>query len=166
MQNLMNKIVYFSLIAVLGIGLSSCEDDQRLAALKTYVSTLKQRVHQQDPKAKIKAYQLPKPVTFPFGEGANEKLLDNADFNQNADPLVAYPLKSYKFVGTLSQGDKMTAFVLAPNHMTYQIKEGDLFGNQAGSVKKIYNDHIEIAEKDSTVSKLGGEKIVIIKLKD
>jgi len=78
-------------------------------------------------------------------------------------PLTEYPLNTYQFLGMMIENNQHLAYLLGPDNITYQIKEGDVLGNLQGRVVKINDDHIEVLESNIIPGQRPKKRIVSIK---
>lgn len=157
---LIKKLIILSIITSFCMILLSCDNSKHLNELKNYVQKVKTETKPTNTKEEKSFFVLPKPVVY-----SNEQMGQDVNaVNPNVNPMQAYPLKSYQFVGTLSEGNTITAYILAPNQITYQVRDGDTIGNRAEKIIKIYNDHIDVAV--NSTANTSQQKIATIKLKD
>lgn len=81
---------------------------------------------------------------------------EQPDMNRPKEELESFPLDGLKMVGTLEQGRKKWALILAPNQVVYRVTNGSHLGQNYGAVTDISNAKVDIEE---TVSDgLGGWK--------
>lgn len=82
----------------------------------------------------------------------------------HTNPLLNYPLAMLKFLGTMEQGNKLFGYILAPDNKMYQVKTGDLIGDQEGKIIDIDQKHIKVLERNPDD---GNKKIIeTLMLKD
>ena len=162
----MIKLLTFMILSIGPLLLAGCEQssDKATIDLQSYVEKLKQNyipIIKPHPKTSIQ--DLPA-VTYqasnlrePFSSPSNELSGD-----QPSKPLQSYPLSSLRFVGTLSKNQIIYAYVMTPDDMIYQIKEGDIIGDHDGRVTHIYHDRINILEQDKDNTEEITQRIVTI----
>ncbi len=119
--------------------LCGCKSEQN--DLKAFVATTKQQVMTEHKQITQSIPALPKPVTYQRAVATNASSQVVV-----GDPLKSYPVSSYVFTGTLTQDNAISAYVMAPDKMIYQVKKGDTLGDQHGTVSNIQEDHLEITE--------------------
>jgi len=153
----------FCLLASLLI-LSGCGGDSRQRELQRYITELKAKAAQKEVKGNANPWQLPTALTYhPGGYSGSEMRAGSA--NGVTNPVQAYPLKALQFVGTLSEGNQLSAYIMTPDSMIYLVKVGDVIGEEYGKIVKIDSDHLEITEKEMTGNQ-PSERIVTLELKD
>jgi Tfp pilus assembly protein PilP len=143
--------------------LPGCREQSRQQEIEAYVARLKLDAEE---KVKVEAnpvWQLPKPVIYQAGNGPADK---NPDAANSSNPLLLYPIKSLQFVGTLTQNNMISAYIMTPDNMIYLVKVGDVIGDNYAKIVKIDSDHIEISEADDRTGNQSGTKIVTMELKD
>ncbi len=86
--------------------------------------------------------------------------------DKHANPLQAYPLSVLRFIGTLSRGNIIFAFIMSPDQMVYQVKQGDMIGDRNGKIISIYPDRINVMEQDTTFGTQSVQRIVTLQLKE
>src|SRR5258708_6712815 len=119
---------YVFIVCIL-IGLffmSGCGGDYRQQELQNYIVELKQTSANKEIKVKASTWQFPKPVTYnPGGYSGSASDMANAKKNMS-NPLESYPVKSLQFVGILTQGNQVSAYIMTPDSMIYLVKVGDV----------------------------------------
>jgi len=124
--------------------LSGCGSDQDERELRGYINQLKTQSALKEVKTKAVVWQLPKAVTYgPDPNQAENRIATKGTSN----PLQVYPLASLHFVGTLTENNQVSAYVMTPDNMIYLVRVGDIIGEDYGKIVKIDSDHIEISEK-------------------
>lgn len=141
-------------LLLLSCFLCGCNSEQ--SDLTTFVATAKQQVLAENKQTTQSIPVLPKPVTYQHAVATQ-----SSSQVMVGDPLKSYPVASYVFTGTLTQDNVISAYVLAPDKMVYQVKQGDTLGNQQGQVSSIQEDHIEITE----ISADNKQKVTSLQLK-
>lgn len=157
----------FILLCWLTLFLTSCEQN-RFSDLKKYIETTRQEkiAHfKKDIFVSIKAHPANYQVSARTPFGAKGGLTPNK-MNVNINPLQAYPLSMLRFVGTVTIGKITTGYVKSPDNMVYQVKVGDLLGDNHGQVKNIYSDRIDVLEKQKQANNTEKEQVVTLQLKD
>jgi len=138
---------------------SACRKNSHLADLVQYIAQLKKReTVSNQPAEKI---AVPAPVVYsaaplraPFGQTATGEKTTVMSKEAEANPLLAYSLSMLRFMGTLSHGRNMVAFILAPDNKVYEVKIGDEMGDTKGKVIHIESDRIDIKEPNGITTTL------------
>ena len=164
-----NKKTPWLLFAVLASALLlfGCDNKEHFKSLEDYILNMKRAIINKK-KAAVAPVVVPA-VALYQAETLREPFADNqmlAAKVGSTNPLQAYPLNMLKFVGTLSEKDTSTAYVIAPDAKLYQVKVGDNIGNHHGLITTILPDRIEVKEQDSETGKPVTERIVTLELKD
>lgn len=157
------------LILLSGALLFGCDRNNRLADLHRYMNNVKK----SDSVTKIAS--LP-PITPSFTQPVTYKAnAIRAPFQLNIEPnnqrvagsgpLQSFPLTALKFVGTAAEGNMVTAYILTPNNMIFQVKKGDVIGEHYGKIINILPSTITV-EENKAGDKGKGSKIVELQLKD
>jgi len=136
------------------IFLPGCGKPDREAEVQVYIAQLRVAATKKEVEHNVAQLQLPKPVLYKGDAGPSTHV-------NTANPVQSYPIKSLQFVGTLIQDNVMSAYIMTPDTMLYQVKVGDGVGSSQGKIIKIDTDHIEISEKTGNA-----ERIVTMELKD
>jgi len=135
---------------------------------KNYIKLVKQNILAQ--KNKIVPFQIQIPVAIqyqgkrlrdPFKDTSKIASIKNQD---NTNPLTNYPLSMLKFLGTLYNNAIFYAYIFAPDNKTYQVKIGDIIGDQNGKVQHIYPNRVEI--KVTAGEKGKASRVVMLFLKE
>ncbi|VVC77066.1 hypothetical protein AQUSIP_23930 [Aquicella siphonis] len=163
------KLDHILIVTTLTLLMSACGDNQRLRETQKFISLTKQKTLQEDNiEAANAQFALPKPVQYqPRGyhapAGGNVAISKEGVTN----PVLMYPVKSLQFVGTLTQDNRIYAYVMTPDGMIYLLKVGDVIGDKSGKIMKIDSGHIEIMEGSlpSSNNKSSGQ-LVTLELKD
>lgn len=164
----MKPYIHFILVAFsCGILLSACSDDRQLNDLKNYVAQLKQKVTHIQKKELTAEFKLPQPISYRSASAAAWVSTSPPQGNGGGNPLQAYPLKLLQFVGTVTQNNRTWAYLMTPDKMIYQVKEGDIIGDSYGKIIKIDSEHIEVVQKKSaTGSEANQQQVVTLQLKE
>ncbi len=160
------NIHFILMILPLAMLLSACGENRQLKELKNYVAQVKKIASFNKKKDSMSQFQLPKPVHY--GASESESLaMKNKTPNGNANPLQAYPLKSYRFIGVITENNTTWAYIMTPDNMIYIAKEGDILGSSYGKIIKIDTNQIEVLEKSVDTGNVSSEQgKVIIPLKE
>lgn len=111
--------------------------------------------------------QLPSPVTYQKSVPVSmkEEILSERQKMLLLNPLEAYPLQSYKFLGTLSMRDHVWAYVQAPDNNVYRLKEEDTLSDQSVRVIHIEPGQMQVLVQTSHQGKQI-KQIITMKLED
>lgn len=85
---------------------------------------------------------------------------------KSTNPLNVYDLNTLRFVGTIAQGKKIWAVILAPDNKDYQVTIGDTIGNNYGKITHITSDKLELIETFSENGKPPTQRAVTLNLKE
>jgi Tfp pilus assembly protein PilP len=154
------------ILLVLVLSLFGCSKQEKLNELKIYVASLKQAAAKTKAQKIETGFQLPKPVVY---EGSLPSEEANQFINKSAiitNPLQAYPLQSYQFVGTLSRGKQIWAYVIAPGNLVFQIKKGDVLSDQYGRIIDIAPNRLQILMKGETNGNHPVERVITMQLRE
>lgn len=146
--------------------MSGCGGKSRQHALQLYITQLKVAAANKDVTNKATDWKLPKPVTYNAGGNAAASANREANNKKTTYPLQTYSIKQLQFVGTLTEGNSMSAYIMTPDSMIYLARVGDIIGENYGKIVKIDSDHIEISEKYVANGNQSAERIVTMELKD
>lgn len=147
--------------------LLSCSSEEN--KLKNYVRNLKTSILQSYGKKEPPPLDLkmPEPISYTSQKGRSPFNPETTELtNKLASPLLIYPVSMLKFVGTVLENGKESAYVIAPDTKLYQIREGDKVGIRNGIVKTITYDQVVILEKNPEVTDKGATQIVTLQLKE
>jgi type IV pilus assembly protein PilP len=142
---------------------------KHISYLHDYISHLKQSAIKQRAQFKTTVIVPPNPTFYeagnlpiPFGDftAAAPESAINAE-----NPLLSYPVNVLRFVGTLSQGNTVSAFVVAPDNVVYQVSLGDAIGPHHGKVMRIDQQRLDVVEIDNNTGK-PKEILVTLQLKE
>lgn len=147
--------------------LTACERHGAVTDLQEYVQKIKRDEAKKKRVSLIEELKPPIPATFKADNKRSPFSLTEipADRTVAANPLLGYPLNVLKFVGTLSQGDKTFAFIMTPDNMVYQVKEGDMIGDHHGKVVDIKPNRLNVMEQE-TENGTAMQRIVTLELKE
>jgi type IV pilus assembly protein PilP len=158
------------IILLAALVLAGC-GDRHIRDLKQYVDNL-QTTTSATPARTAVHYVPPVPVTFETNSGRSpyEEHVEAVKVSNSAElqlhPLQGYPLNALKFKGTVTQGNDIFAFILAPDEKLYQVKLGDIIGNHYGKIVNIYPDHLDVQEKVADRMNQVTTRIVTLQRKD
>lgn len=167
MQN-KSKYPLLSFAIFLILILSSCRDSNQFSDLSEYINQIKQgEANKADNSVLITP---PIPHTYqadnlraPF-QSANQQIKSKGTI---VAPLEVYPLSVLRFVGTVSQNHKISfAYIVSPDNMTYQVKNGDIIGDRKGKIVSINADSINVMEQDIDDKGHPAMRIVTMQLKE
>lgn len=82
-----------------------------------------------------------------------------------ANPLEAYSLNMLRLIGTVTQADITSGYVLTPDNMMYEVKIGDVIGDHYGKIISISPNELKILEQQSEEGK-ATSNVVTLQLKD
>lgn len=68
------------------------------------------------------------------------------DDSRPKQALEEFALDSLQMVGTMGDGPRLNALVLAPDNVTYRIHVGEYMGQSDGRVVDIFEDHVDLVE--------------------
>lgn len=167
-----NKSRNRQLVAILSLTLLlfACGDTKSIQDLRAYLAKLKETAQKQQKNVVIPPLKLPIGIVYqanvlrpPFMDesafmGGVKKVVTN--------PLQAFSLTMLKFIGTLSSGTAMTAFILAPDNKIYQVKAGDLLGDHDGKVVNIFQDRLEVMEETTDNNGRISQRVITLQLKE
>jgi Tfp pilus assembly protein PilP len=175
MMNLTRKGGFISVFMAAMFLLFACDRNSVDGDLKAYIDTLKSSNTEGGVKAdvaRVSQAVAPIPVAFePSKRRSPFETPDTAPATAKAkaatNPLHAYAVDMLVFIGTVTQDAHTVAFISAPDNRVYQIKVGDLIGNNDSKVLAIEADHVSL---EDMYTEDGGSKpekrIVTIKLKE
>ncbi len=161
------KIYFLCCMVFIALLLSACGEKSKERELREYIAQLKNAASQNHNTSIASFLQLPKPVRYQPEEYSSPTINGAASVQAGAamNPLQSYPLKSLQFVGTLEQNGQIHAYIMTPDNMVYEAKEGDIIGNNYGKISKIDPTQIEVIEK-YTQSGKSEERKQIMQLKE
>lgn len=151
--------------------LSACDSNQPIKDLQAYIDQLQsvKSTAATDPKAATKNIESLEPAKYteetrrsPF------QVLDvtPSKGSTQTNPLQAYPLDMLRFVGTVTNANKTTAFIAAPDNKIYQVKEGDIMGDRNGKIVSIESDRISLVEQGANPDQANMKQVVTLQLKE
>jgi type IV pilus assembly protein PilP len=157
------------LVAGLTLTLFACSSEERLHDLHVYMEHLKKAIIKHAKKNYVAEINQPAPAVFQTAGKHRDPFVDEqASYAglASTDPLEAYPVKEFEFIGTV-EGDKKTwGIIKGPDDKIYQLGVGDRIGNHYGRIVNIYSDHMEVEEPIvEAPGQKGYKKIVDLPLK-
>jgi len=78
--------------------------------------------------------------------------------------IQSFPLRLLKLTGTVTEKNRVVAFIQTPDNMIYQVGQGDIIGDQSGKVVSIEPNRILIME--NSTSQHAKQHIVTLEIKD
>lgn len=149
--------------------MAACDDNERAKDLRQYVNEIKQKASNKQQSKPLPPSINTIPVVnytadsyrTPFGETTSGAGKTSTPTN-NSNPLLSYTLDALKLVGTVSQGQTITAYILAPDNKVYSVKQGDKIGSSEGVVTNIQSERLDVIEQEA--GSIGGEKQRIVTL--
>lgn len=135
--------------------------------LHAYVQQLNAaQVSPTDPQKMAKLH-LPIPVAYQSANLRSPFVEPTSFAGQNSfqSPLYSYPLNMMRFIGTITVGGHLQAYIWVPDNKVYQLKIGDIMGSHYGKIGAIYSDHIEIIERYLVTGKGTVQQKVVLELK-
>lgn len=167
MNKRMSACVLFLLLS--GGLLSGCDNNDHLDDLRNYMNEMKKSNSTPPVAPKAAAPASEKVVTYKAAALRTPFHLTSGDTNHSpqaaATPLQAFPLSVLKFVGTSAEGEAVTAYILTPNNMVFQVRKGDAIGEHYGKIISIQPALIEV-EEHGTGEDEKESRIVVLQLKD
>lgn len=136
---------------------ASCADP-RLAELETYAARIKARAPGPvEPLPKIPPVT---PFIYEPGDRRDPFTMDDQsgetaqqeptgpvpDPTRPKEPLEAYSLDELRMVGTLEQGQKRWALIIAPKGKVHQVQVGNYLGRNNGKIVEIMTTRLELTE--------------------
>lgn len=158
---------WFFILMSLIFCLIGCNRDAHFEDLQQYVQRIKQAANDQQKKVAIAPLTFPKPVRY---QGTGKRIPftghEIAQFKPNvANPLQAYAVTMLRFVGTVTKGDSIYAYIVTPNNTVFEVKQGDSIGDRNGRIIEILPDRINIREGASSPGKPTMQSIVTLELR-
>jgi type IV pilus assembly protein PilP len=141
---------YFFLCCALAFTLllSGCGEGGRERDLKVYIDEVRHAAAQKQNAVNASSFQMSQPVLYlPGGHSATTTQSVVTPQGTSTNPLQSYPLKALQFVGTIIQNGKIHAYIMTPDSMIYEVKEGDIIGDTYDKIARIDLSHIEVSEK-------------------
>lgn len=162
-KSFVTTIVLIAMVAMI----AGCDDDKpRVQAVEKYIDKLKQDA--QNSKQPVTEVNLQFPKSTEYGDSENKNANGDAKSTNGAfvNPLQAYPATKYQFVGVLIEDDRLSAYLLAPDGLIYQVKEGDAIGDNYGKISKIDSDHLTVIEQTTEKNMKAEQKSITLELKE
>lgn len=148
--------------------LSGCGSQDHFEDLSDYMTKLKDTRMIKKIPVKNLEITIPTPASYeaaslrePFSLISSE---ENNPTSKASEPLLKYAVTMLRFVGTLIDDGKTTAFVLTPDNMMYQVRVGDVIGDQYGKILAISETEMKIEQLNTDDTT--GSNIVTLQLKD
>ena len=162
-----NALGYLLILLCLSLGISSCEKKIHLKDLRHFVESLRQSVNLagttenntmplDPPAVTYQANQLREPF---LGTGS-----EKSETRVAGKSIQSYPLNTIRFVGTVTKGKNYVAYIVTPDNLIYQVKEGDIIGDQHGKVVKIESSKMKIVEEDMANGEKSMQRMVTLQL--
>lgn len=160
-------------LAMVAIGLvtTACGDNTRVKAVEASIESMKQTA--QKTVRPVPEMNLQFPAATQYGSNSevvkNEKLKAagaNAVEGVPVNPIQAYPVNKYQFVGVVDEQGHLSAYLLAPDGQMYQVKEGDVIGDNYGKISKIDTDHLTVVETGKDQSNKVAQQSITLELKE
>ncbi len=170
-MNFTRKIGFIFVFLTAVFFLFSCDGSQPFKDLRAYVENLKQKKVEPSKDDIVRSREEAEPASVKYEAEKRRspfEILDVAPAKgvQTTNPLQAYPLDMLRFVGTVSQQDKTSAFISAPNNKIYQVKVGDVLGDRDSRVVSIESDRISLMEEYSENGSAPIKRVVTLQLKE
>lgn len=130
--------------------LMSCSKGENSSDLQRYIANLKKKPTNETNL--LDHFHLRKPpenlsitddTRNPFPQ---QNDLNNSALLNNKPPLERYPLDVLHLMGTIHEGSKIRAVILAPDHKIYEVMVGDRVGNQQGKITNITENKMTVVE--------------------
>lgn len=149
--------------------LSGCDRDDHLDDLRNYMNDIKKSNTAPPAAQQPAAPAADKVITYKAAALRTPFHLTSGDSNNPkeaaATPLQSFPLSVLKFVGTSAEGEAVTAYILTPNNMIFQVRKGDVIGEHYGKIISIQSTLLEV-EEHGTGDDGKESRIVVLQLKD
>ena len=140
-------------LLLLFMTLTGCGDSDSPHDLANFVKKMQQLRIESKKSAQPATSKIPEATTYRASKTKEPFHLGSTGISKtvtNTNSLRAYPIPMLRFVGTVSKHKTNYAYVIAPDNMIYQIKEGDIIGDQHGKVMHIFIDRIDIMEEETS----------------
>lgn len=147
--------------------LTACGRSEGYRDLRNYIDQL--RINYAFTGKLNKSNAVHKVVVVEYKKGAARSPFDegnNSPGKTASNPLSAYAVSVLRFVGTVSEENKVWAYITTPDNKVYKITEGDKIGDHDGIVKKITSKQIEILEQQMDEDKQDSQRIITLQLKE
>lgn len=156
----------FLFVSLLAIGVSACQRSDQLASIKREMADLKKTSQHQAMVTAKSEFQLPQPVTYHRMVSATDTESKSADQRmQLLQPLQAYSINNYQFIGTLTRHQQTVAYLKAPNDIVYQVKRGDILGTESGEITDITSGQLSVLVND-TSKKPPRKRVITMQLRE
>lgn len=162
------RICYLILVIMLTLPLSACDGDSRYKDLQEYIKHLKEADSAKKNVNVLANLKLPVPVTYQASNMRSpfEETMTTSTIKKGSSPLQSYPLTMLRFVGTVTRSNVVFAFILAPDNMVYEVKQGDIIGDNYGKVISINMDKMNIMEQSSENGKKEVQRVITLQPKE
>ena len=159
-----------TMIAI-GFVTTGCGDNARVQAVEASIQNMKQSA--QKTVRPVPEVNLQFPAATQYGSNSEavkiEKLKTagaNAVAGVPVNPMQAYPVNKYQFVGVVDEQDHLSAYLLAPDGQIYQVNEGDVIGDNYGKISKIDTDHLTVVETGKDQNNKVAQQSITLELKE
>ena len=167
----MNKpLVYQALILAICMSIGGCSGEQKKQSPEDILQDIKKKSASASKKEPLKIPKLPEKIQYqerrvltPFRESSQVQQRSSSD---RVAPLQGYPLNMLTLVGTITDGDRVYAYVATPDHMIHRVDVNDILGDKKGRVAKIENDRIEVDVVEEIEKQQPKRSIFVLELKD
>lgn len=138
----------FLIMTVSLILLSACGNDKNDQSVKTVIANAEVQAMKKQVKT-IEDIELPKPVFYQSKKSVSRvpKRQDNGSIVP-VNPLTAYPLREYKFVGVIVKDNQISAYLLSPDGTLYVANAGDEIGSELSKVVSIMPSELKISQTE------------------
>lgn len=165
-----NNVFLKGLSLVAMFVLSACGQSDPYQDLRDELGKIKEHENALFSQPKEDHLKLPIPVNYhafdlrdPF---ATHVLFNRSGNRVATNPLQAYSLSVLRLLGTVTENRMSIAYVIAPDNMVYQIREGDVIGDHDGRVITVLPSGVNVMEIVTENGQEGVQRIVSLKLKD
>lgn len=162
----MHSTKWIALTVCLG-ALAACDNHTQFKDLDDQIRTLEKTNTVN--KNQIPAFSVQsRPITYkivttrtPFDETHHGDKVTG-----HTNPLMGYALNALRFLGSVSQHNKIWAYTLTPDNKVHPVTIGDTIGDHQGKVTKISTNEIEIVEPQSGGTTPNTQRIITLQLKE
>lgn len=146
--------------------LTACNRPRQYQDLQNYIDQLKQQfsVKQKPPSSKP-IYQV---VKLEYKKNSERSPFDELVIVQSSvssNPLTGYAINVLRFVGTITENDKIWAYIMTPDNKIYRIAIGDKIGVD-GVVTRIDAKQVDITEQTVTDEAQDTPRVITLQLKE
>lgn len=149
--------------------LSACGSDSEFEQRKAEINNLLHSKDNKIPVAEIKKLETPKVSQYqsaslrsPFAS----RYPAASATGKSGNNLQSYPLAALRIVGTISKDEQMLAIIQTPDNIIFEVKKGDMIGDNQGKVLSILPDKISIMELGSEKGKPTMQRVITLRMKD